>query len=98
MAIYANSNSAIELNPSQVANELLPFFREVFLKAFGESKTEEVYLTREQAATIIGISLPTLDKYTKEGILQKYSLGNSEVQRYKLSEIEVCWLPIRYKD
>lgn len=42
-------------------------------------------ITRLEASRILGISLPTLGKYTKENIFQSYRIG-SQI-RYKKEEI-----------
>jgi excisionase family DNA binding protein len=42
-------------------------------------------ITRLEASRILGISLPTLGKYTKEGKIQSYRIG-SQI-RYKKEEI-----------
>jgi len=44
------------------------------------------YLTRQETAKILQISLPTLSEWTKAGIIKGYRI-NSRV-RYKRSEIE----------
>lgn len=49
-------------------------------------KKEEVYLTRQQTASFLQISLPTLHHYTKEGIINSLRFGNKI--RYKQSDIE----------
>jgi|LakMenEpi03Aug12_release.lakeMendotaPanAssembly.Ray.scaffolds.fasta_scaffold643372_3 hypothetical protein len=50
-----------------------------------EPINKDELITRLVAATILGISLPTLGKYTKEGIFQSYRIG-SQI-RYKKEEI-----------
>lgn len=42
-------------------------------------------LDRNEAARFLGITLPTLHKYTKNGILKGYRLGT--MVRYKRSEL-----------
>ncbi|MFJ1474636.1 helix-turn-helix domain-containing protein [Capnocytophaga cynodegmi] len=44
------------------------------------------YLTRKQVAEKLKISLPTLNKYTKAGILKGYRIGGRVL--YKRSEVE----------
>ena len=46
---------------------------------------EEELLTREETANLFGISLPTLNEYSKKGIIPAYRLGSRV--RYKKSEI-----------
>lgn len=49
------------------------------------SKEDEVLLTREDSAEMLSVSLVTLWKYTKEGIIPAYRIGTKV--RYKKSEI-----------
>jgi len=49
-----------------------------------KEKDEEL-LTREETANILGISLPTLNEYSKKGIIPAYRIGSRV--RYKKSEI-----------
>lgn len=53
----------------------------------GESKepNDKLY-TRQQVADILGISLTTLNTYTKEGIIDAYRLGTQV--RYKYEDLE----------
>lgn len=50
-----------------------------------QEKIDEVYLTRQQAANYLQVSLPTLHQYTKDGVFISYRMGNKI--RYKLTEI-----------
>jgi excisionase family DNA binding protein len=50
-----------------------------------ESINENQLITRLEASKILGISLPTLYKYTLEGKIQSYRIG-SQI-RYKKEEI-----------
>lgn len=49
---------------------------------------EERYLTRQEVAELLRISLPTLNELTKDGAIPSYRIGNSTSVRYKSSEIE----------
>ena len=44
------------------------------------------YLTRGEVARFLKISLPTLYRYTKDGLLKSYRIGSKI--RYKLEEVE----------
>lgn len=46
---------------------------------------EEQLITRKETAQLLGISLPTLNEYSKKGIIPAYYLGSRV--RYKKSEI-----------
>jgi len=51
-----------------------------------KSKEKEVYLTRQQTADFLQISLPTLHQYTKDGLISSFRIGSKI--RYKKSDIE----------
>ena len=87
---------AIDFNPNEVVKELLPFLKERMDELIKKCSYPEVYMTRDEAAKKLGISLPTLDKYTKDGVLKKYRLTNTETQRYKASEIELAFEEIKF--
>lgn len=46
----------------------------------------DILLTRKEAASFLGVSLPTLNSWTKDGIIKGYRI-NSRV-RYKRVELE----------
>jgi excisionase family DNA binding protein len=46
------------------------------------------YITRHTAAQILGISLPTLNDWSKRGIITSYKIATRV--RYKKNEIEAC--------
>lgn len=50
------------------------------------TKEDTKYITRQETAEILRISLPTLNEYTKKGILSGYRLGSRV--RYKSNEVE----------
>lgn len=83
----------------KVANEsterILKRLEESFLVKV--QKPQEI--TRKETATYLGISPPTVDKYTNEGLLQKHGIGKRA--RYLLNEVEAAKPIIRsslYKD
>lgn len=47
--------------------------------------TENEFITRKQTAQILGISLPTLNDYTKRGVIPSYRIGTRV--RYKKEEV-----------
>jgi len=51
-----------------------------------DTKVDHRLRTRKEVAEILGISLPTLHTWTKEGIIKAYRIGNSV--RYKIEDIE----------
>jgi excisionase family DNA binding protein len=52
------------------------------------AKPETEYGTRKQAAKKLGISLPTLNEWTKNGTVKGYRIGSRV--RYKMNELEQC--------
>lgn len=56
------------------------------LGACNSSQDNSTYLTRVEAAKLLQISLPTLNDYTKRGIISSYKIGSNV--RYKPSDIE----------
>ena len=57
------------------------------------AKVDDEYITRKEAADILRISLPTLDKYSIEGIVTKYRFGSKV--RYKRNEVLNAIQPIK---
>ncbi len=55
-------------------------------KLLESQKPEKNIYTRQETAELLGISLPTLNEYTKQGIITAYRLGSSV--RYKLDDVE----------
>jgi excisionase family DNA binding protein len=51
-----------------------------------EQPPETEYITRKQAAAFLGISLPTLNDWSKQGIIPSYRIGSRV--RYKKAEVE----------
>ena len=52
-----------------------------------KSKKPTVYVSRKEASEFLKISLPSLNLYTKQGILIGYRMGGRIL--YKISEIEL---------
>lgn len=51
-------------------------------------QNEEKYLTSKEASSLLKISLPTLNDYTKQGFIPSYRIGSTV--RYKLSNIDTA--------
>lgn len=49
------------------------------------AQIEIEYITRKEAAKLLGISLPTLNSYSKQGIVPAYRIGSGV--RYKKEEV-----------
>ncbi len=56
------------------------------------NKPQEEFLTRNEAAKMLKISLVTITDWNKKGILNPYRLGN--LIRYKKSELEEAMVQI----
>jgi excisionase family DNA binding protein len=54
---------------------------------------EQFYLTRNEAATKLRVTLSTVDKYAKRGIIQSYRIGGRI--RFKSSEIEKAFEQVK---
>ena len=65
--------------------KLLKGFKDILEDTNKSSDEGEVILTREQTAEMLSISLVSLWKFTKEGIIPAYRIGTRV--RYKKSEI-----------
>jgi len=53
------------------------------LESFDKEKAE--FITRNQTAQILGISLPTLNEWSKKGIIKSYKISTRV--RYKREEV-----------
>lgn len=66
-----------------VENKIKPLFTK---NSEQNENYQEVYLTRQEVATLFRISLPTLNNYTKQGIIQGHRMGRRVL--YKKNEVE----------
>jgi len=76
-------------------DELKQIIAEVF-KSFNmpvETTVENDFITREATAKRLGISLPTLNQYSKTGVIISYRLGSRI--RYKANEVEASLLKVQ---
>jgi len=55
-------------------------------KVASNQSTEKTIYTRQETAALLGISLPTLNQYTKTGLIVGHRLGNKV--RYRAESIE----------
>ena len=55
-------------------------------------KEPEEILNRKETSKYFGCSLPTLNGYTKQGIIKAYRIGNKV--RYKKSDVEAALIEI----
>lgn len=91
-------NNQLELNRVLYQSQFLEL--KDFIESIIDKKIKEVigepvqeYYTREQAAQKLGISLVTLDKYRKAGVIKAKKLGRNI--RIEASEIRRCWKEIK---
>jgi len=56
------------------------------------SSITEVYLTRQELASMLKCDLSTIHNWTKAGILNSYGIGNRVY--YKKTEVEMAILPL----
>lgn len=83
--------------PEELKNDLLQGLileiQDILIKTKFEKPVE--YLTRQEVAKILKISVVTLAQWDKYGIIQPYRIGNRI--RYKSDEIEKALMKINYK-
>ena len=58
-----------------------------------EEKTAKSILTRKEVSEILGISLPTLDSYKKQGLIKAFQLGNKV--RFRISDVQQALIEIK---
>ena len=92
----SNFTANLNFNPSLVVNELMPFLKTAMAEHTVQILNQGTCLTREETAERLGITLSTLDRYTKAGMLTKYRLGSSDTVRYKSAEVDLALKPIKY--
>jgi len=75
-------------NPFEIFEERLKRIENLLLEIRGEKKpvAQDSYITREEAANILRITLPTLHSYTMKGKIKGYRIGRRIL--YKKNEIE----------
>ncbi|SFS47788.1 helix-turn-helix domain-containing protein [Mucilaginibacter polytrichastri] len=64
-------------------------------KILSNQKPKKTIYTRQETATILDISLPTLNEYTKQGYIVAYRLGYKV--RYRIEDIENALIKIKTK-
>ena len=77
-----------EIDPEEFKNEILAGLDQL-LKEFSKQftlKHPEIWMSRKDVGELLGISLVTIHKWGKEGILKPYKIGNRV--RFKRSDIE----------
>ena len=80
----------------QLKSELLdPIKKELhsYFSTLEQPKAQTEYLTRKEAAELLSISLPTLNEWTKQGVIQGLRIASRV--RYKKSDVEKALTQIR---
>lgn len=80
----------IEELAKAIAQKLKP---EILTKVVDGTK-DEIFLTRKETSLKLNISLPTLNSYTKRGIIIGYRVGARVL--YRNSELETALSKINY--
>ncbi|MFD0835942.1 helix-turn-helix domain-containing protein [Mariniflexile aquimaris] len=86
------------ITPTELKEDIINDVRaelNVIAQNFQPIKPAE-YLTRQEVATILKVSLVTLTDWNKKGILKPYRLGN--LIRYKQAELEEALISINSKN
>lgn len=73
------------INSLDFKNEILNGVKELLSKKENQQQPTETYLTRDNVAKLLSISLVTLWKYTKDGLIPAYRIGTKV--RYKKSDV-----------
>ncbi|MDV7187633.1 helix-turn-helix domain-containing protein [Lutibacter sp. TH_r2] len=84
-------------SPQELKDIIINDFKtelEKFSKNFQPIEQPE-YLTREEVATILKISMSTISDWNRKGILNPYRLGNTI--RYKSNELDQVLIQINSK-
>ncbi len=86
-----------EVEPEEFKKEILDGIEKLLIE-FSKNFTPKepaVWLSRKDVSELLGISLPTIHQWGKQGILKPYKIGNRV--RFKQSDIEktlyICNLP-----
>jgi len=74
------------LTIEELQNIIRSAIREEIQLALDKKLDENKYLTRKEAAALLKISLPTLNQYTKIGIINGFRIGTRVL--YKLKDLE----------
>ncbi|MFI1743255.1 helix-turn-helix domain-containing protein [Thalassobellus sediminis] len=86
------------ITPTELKEDIINDVRaelNVIAQNFQPIKPPE-YLTRQEVAVILKVSLVTLTDWNKKGILKPYRLGN--LIRYKQAELEEALISINSKN
>lgn len=71
---------------SELKDLIAETVREQFSTFFDKKEPDTRLRTRKEVCEMLGISLPTLHSWTKDGVIKAYRVGSSV--RYKMDDIE----------
>lgn len=76
------------ITPDEFKNELISSLKDVIQELLAETKKEKPleYLTRQEVAKILKVSLVTIIDWSRNGIIKPYRLGN--LVRFKSNELD----------
>jgi len=77
--LYTSSSEIKDLIAETLKEQLTSFFKK-------DKEPDNRLLTRTEVSKMLGISLPTLHQWTKEGIVPAVRLNSSV--RYRMSDVE----------
>jgi excisionase family DNA binding protein len=83
------------LSESDMRNIIDSSVREIITDLFrNTASANEEYLTRQETAALLKLSLPTLHEYSRLGLIKSYRLGKTI--RYKGSDIDKALKEIKF--
>lgn len=88
----------VEFSADEFINRIAEILSDKVSQAIPKEEKPTNYLSRKETAKLLKISLPTLDKYLKEGYLKSYRIGNKI--RLKEDEVETAMeevMSMKYK-
>ena len=97
MILNANAPIQVQLDPIQVAQQVFPAIVNSINALIQEERSRIDFLTIEQTAKLLQISVPTLNKWTKEGKFVKYCVEGTSLFYYKRAEIESSIKAVLFK-
>lgn len=88
-------NLIITLPLKQIEQSIKDELKDEPPKATPNTPTQEIRLyTRKETADMLGVSLQTLNEWSKKGVLKKHRIGNKQV-RYRKEDIEKALTSIK---
>lgn len=84
----------IQITPEQLEAKILKGVQSQIddLKKHFQPKEPNVYLTRQEVATLLSVDISSVHNYTKRGILKSYGIQGRVF--YKRSEVEASLQPL----